>query len=61
MIAFAFLQQRRLEQAGRGKKRPLTTAPAEPASRPERHHRSPYATAPAKQMPALPTMDQLAA
>lgn len=27
MIAFAFLQQRRLEQAGRRKKRPLTTAP----------------------------------
>lgn len=30
-IAFVFLQQRRLEQAERGKKRPLTTASAKPA------------------------------
>jgi SRSO17 transposase len=60
MIAFAFLQHQRLEQVRRGKKRPLAPASAEPARRPERHRRSPQATAPARQMPALPTMDQAA-
>lgn len=60
MIAFAFLQQRRLTQARRGKKRPLTTASAEPARHSAGHHRNPDATAPAHPMPALPTMDQAA-
>lgn len=61
MIAFAFLQHRRLKQAKREKKRLLASAPAEPARHPTGHHRSPHATAPADQMPALPTMDQAAA
>ena len=61
MIAFAFLQHRRLEQARRGKNRPLPTAPAEPACYSTSDRRSPRATTPAHPMPALSTMDQLAA
>ena len=58
MIAFAFLQHRRLTQAKRGKNRPLASTPTEPARHPADHHRGPRTTTPAHQMPALPTMDQ---
>lgn len=61
MIAFAFLQDRRLKQAKRGKKRPFATPSAEPARHSAGHRRSPHGTAQAHQMPALPTMDQTAA
>ncbi len=60
MIAFAFLQHRRLEQAKRGKKRPRATASAEPARHSTSDRRNLYATTPARQVPALPTMDQAA-
>ena len=40
MIAYAFLQHRRLVQAGRKKKNQRSTAPAEPASRTPRHRRT---------------------
>ena len=60
MIAYAFLQRRRL-QAKRGKKRPLATAPAELPRHPARPHRSSHAAPPATQMPPLPTMEQTAA
>lgn len=60
MIAFAFLQQRRLAQIRRGKKNPQPTPSAEPARHPTGHHRSPQATTPADQMPTLPTMGQAA-
>jgi SRSO17 transposase len=59
MIAFAFLQHRRLEQAKRGKKRPL--ASAKPARHPASDRRSLHVTTPPHQVPALPTMDQAAA
>jgi SRSO17 transposase len=39
MIAYAFLQHRRLAQAGRKKKNQRPTASAEPAGRAPRHHR----------------------
>ena len=61
LIAFAFLQHRRLQQARRGKKRPLAPASAEPARHPAGHRRSPHATVPAPQMPPLPPMDQTTA
>jgi SRSO17 transposase len=61
MIVFAFLQHRRLGQAKRGKKDPGSTPSAKPAGHPASHRRSPQATAPAGQVPALPTMGQLAA
>jgi len=40
MIAYAFLQHRRLAQAGRKKKNQWSTAPAEPTSRTPRHRRT---------------------
>jgi SRSO17 transposase len=52
MIAFAFLQARRLKAAGRKKKNRGTTAPAKHASGPAGHPRSLRAT-PARAMPAL--------
>ena len=52
----AFLQHRRLEQAKRGKKRPLATP--QPALGSKDHRRSPHAAAPADPMPALPRMNQ---
>ena len=59
MIAYAFLQSRRLAQAGRGKKSPRPAASAKPARSPAGHpHRA--RTAPAYALPALPTMDQAA-
>jgi len=56
MIAFAFLQHRRLEEAGGGKKNRWPATPAEPAGRAPGHRRSRSSTAPIA-MPALPTMD----
>src|ERR1700745_3285091 len=56
MIAYAFLQHRRLAAAGRKKKSKRATPSADPAPRAPRHprtHRSTTATA----MPALPKMD----
>jgi SRSO17 transposase len=60
MIAYAFLQHRRLDAARRGKK-PLRrpTPAAEPASHQARHHRPPAAHAHARStraMSALPRM-----
>ena len=52
MIAFAFLQARRLKAAGRKKKNWGTTAPAEHAGHPPSHPRSLRSTA-ARAMPAL--------
>lgn len=57
MIAFAFLQDRRLARAGGEKKHRRSTAPAEPARRPPGHRRSrPSSSSIA--MPALPTIDR---
>jgi SRSO17 transposase len=61
MIAFAFLQRRRLLQAQRGKNNPRTATPAQLASHTSDHHRSPHtdripATYP---MPVLPAADHL--
>ena len=61
MIAFAFLQHRRLEQAGREKNSARPTPSAEPARHPASDHRNPHPIAPADQMPPLPTMDQATA
>ena len=55
MIAYAFLQHRRLAQAGREKKSPRPTAPAKPARRPPRHRQT-HATSQALAMSALPPM-----
>jgi SRSO17 transposase len=61
LLAFAFLQHRRLAIAGRGKKTRQPTAPAEPASHPPRHHARARPTAAATPVPPLQTMDQIAA
>jgi SRSO17 transposase len=56
MIAYAFLQHRRLAQAKRGKKRLRTTTSAEPASRTTRNRQPPAPrTSAAKTMSALPS------
>ncbi len=60
MIAFAFLQHRRLAQVRRGKKSPRPTPSAEPARHPTGHPRGPRTPTPAQPVPALPTMDQAA-
>jgi SRSO17 transposase len=57
MIAYAFLQYRRLAQTRRGKKNQRTTASAKLASRAPRHRRSHRSIA-ASAMPALPKMDR---
>jgi SRSO17 transposase len=54
MIAYAFLQHRRLTQARRGKKNQRTATSAKPARRASRHRQRHHATAAA--MPALPNM-----
>ena len=54
MIAYAFLQHRRLTTAGREKKNQRTTTSAKLARRAPRYRRSHHSTAPV--MPALPTM-----
>ena len=61
MIAFAFLQHRRLAQVRRGKKNPRPTPSAKPARHPTGHRRGPRTATPAHPLPALPTMDQTAA
>jgi SRSO17 transposase len=57
MIAYAFLQHRRLTQVKRKKKNQRTSASAKLASRAPRHRRSLPSTA-ASTMPKLPKMDQ---
>lgn len=52
MIAYAFLQHRRLAQTARKKKNQRTSTSAKPAGRTPRHHWTPRATA-AAAMPAL--------
>lgn len=62
MIAYAFLQHRRLEAAGRrGKKHRPAAAPAEPAGRAPCHRGSSggYAAPPATPVPSLQTVDQI--
>ena len=56
MLAFAFLQHRRLKSARRGKKNQWTAASTQFAVRPSRHRRAHRSTA-AETMPALPKMD----
>jgi hypothetical protein len=56
MIAYAFLQHRRLATARRKKKNQRATASADFASRAPRHPRTLRSTA-AATMPALPKMD----
>src|SRR5271155_2700334 len=56
MLAFAFLQQRRLKKVRRGKKNQRTTASTKLASRASRHRRAPRSTA-TSTLPALPKMD----
>ena len=57
MIAYAFLQHRRLTKARRGKKNQRATASTKLASRAPRHRRVHRPTA-ALAMPVLPTMDR---
>jgi SRSO17 transposase len=56
MLAFAFLQHRRLKTARRGKKNQWTAASTKPAVRPPRHHHAHRSTA-IETMPALSKMD----
>ena len=56
MIAYAFLQHRRLAAAGRKKKNQRPATSADPASRAPRHHRTLRSTA-AEAMPTLSKMD----
>jgi len=56
MIAYAFLQYRRLKAARREKKNQRPAATAEPASRPPSHPRT-HRSAATATMPALPEMD----
>jgi hypothetical protein len=53
MIAYAFLQARRLKQAAGGKKNRRTTAPADPAGDPSGHSHS-LGPAAADTLSALP-------
>ena len=55
MIAYAFLQHRRLAQAERGKKNQRATTSTEPARRPSRHHQS-HDASHALTMSTLPPM-----
>jgi SRSO17 transposase len=57
MIAYAFLQYRRLTKAGRGKKNQRAAATTQPASGASRHRQS-HASITASAMPALPKMDK---
>jgi SRSO17 transposase len=57
MIAYAFLQHRRLAKAKRGKKNRRTTASTKPAGGPSRHRQSHASIADAA-MPTLPKMDR---
>lgn len=62
MMAMAFLQHRRLAEAGRGKKNRRPATQPQPAGRAPRHpdRSGGHAFAPTTQMPALPAMDQTA-
>jgi SRSO17 transposase len=57
MIAYAFLQHRRLAKAKRGKKNQRTTTSTKFASRAQRYHRA-HRSAATSAMSALPKMDQ---
>ena len=57
MIAYAFLQHRRLAKARREKKNQRAATSTKPASRAPRHHRAHRSTANSA-MPALPKMDR---
>jgi SRSO17 transposase len=57
MIAYAFLQYRRLARTRRGKKNQWATASTKPASGASRHRQS-HASIAASAMPALPKMDR---
>ena len=57
MIAYAFLQHRRLAQAGRKKKNQRSTASADPAGRTPRHRRTHRSTA-TSAMPILQTANR---
>jgi hypothetical protein len=57
MIAYAFLQSRRLKQVKREKKKPGPATSADPASDPRRHHRKARTTT-ANTMSALPPTAQ---
>jgi SRSO17 transposase len=61
MLAFAFLQHRRLAEAKRGKKARRTSAAAEPSRRPLRHLAPPVARSLAATLPTLRRLDQRAA
>jgi len=56
MLAFAFLQYRRLKKARWGKKNQRTAASSKLAGRASRHRRAHRSNA-AEAMPALPKMD----
>jgi SRSO17 transposase len=58
MLAFAFLQHRRLTAAKRGKKTPRTSTPAQPAGDPRRYPASTPARALAATLPTLRPLDQ---
>ncbi|WP_145145863.1 IS701 family transposase [Roseomonas gilardii] len=58
MLAFAFLQHRRLTEAKRGKKASRATTAAQPARRAGRPRRLPTPRPNAAEMPPLPQMDQ---
>ena len=58
MLAFAFLQHRRLSEAGRGKKAGRATAAAQPARRAGCPRRPPAPRQCTTTMPALPQVDQ---
>jgi SRSO17 transposase len=58
MIAYAFLQSRRLKQAKREKKNPRSATSADTASNPGGHHRQ-ARTATPNTMSALPPADHL--
>lgn len=60
MLAFAFLQHRRLATAKRGKKAGWSATGAQPARRPRRHRQRSLACTSTTAMPALPQLDQRA-
>jgi SRSO17 transposase len=61
MLAYAFLQRRRLAAAKRGKKPRRPAASAEPARDPRRHHRRPPPRTVTTALPALPQVGHRAA
>ena len=61
MLAYCFLQHRRLAEGKRGKNTRRASASAQPARGPRRHHRRAAPRAPAAPVPALRRVDQRAA